>query len=117
MDTIGHNQLGAAMPASSIEHQQDPLGRASADRLGEVRQSKREHLGSHRGQEEPFRLSRSRMHETVEVEPLVSVMHAHTRARTFPYPDSSQDWFEANAVLIGGPQFDRGLREGLLHDS
>ena len=34
---LSHHDLFARMPASSIQHQQHPLGGACADGLGEVR--------------------------------------------------------------------------------
>ena len=33
----------------------------------------------------------------------------------FAHPDPAQDRFEPNAVLIGRPQFDRGLGKRVLH--
>ena len=77
MDAFGYHELLAAMPASLIEHQQHPLGGACADSLGEVRQGTHEHICSHCWQEQPFRLPRSWMHKTVDVEPLEAMLHSH----------------------------------------
>ena len=115
VEAFGHHQFFAGMPASLIENQQDALGRAGADGLGELCQGNGEHIRSHRWQEQPFRLSRSRMHKTVEVEPLEAMLHRDTRACAFTHPDPAQDWFQSDPVLIGRPQFDRSMRKGLLH--
>jgi hypothetical protein len=42
------------------------------------------------------------------------MLHRDVRTRAFAYPDPAQDRFEADAMLIGGPQFDAGLGKGLL---
>ena len=66
MDAFGHHEFFAGMPACLIEDQQDPLRRACADSLGELRQRNREHIRPHRRPEQPLRLSGSRLHKTVD---------------------------------------------------
>jgi hypothetical protein len=66
MDAFGHHQFFAGMPAGLIEDQQDALRRACADSLGELCQCNREHIRPHRWQEQPLRLSGSRLHKTVD---------------------------------------------------
>ena len=48
MDTFGHHEFFAGMPASLIEDQQDALRWAGADGLGELRQRDGEHIRPHR---------------------------------------------------------------------
>ena len=115
MDAFGHHEFFAGMPASLIKDQQDPLRRACADGLGELRQRNREHIRPHRRQEQPLRLSSSRLHKTVDIEPLEAMLDGDTRSGSFARPDPAQDRFEPDTVLIGRPQLDRGLRKGLLH--
>ncbi len=115
MDAFGHHEFFAGMPAGLIEDQQDALRRACADSLGELRQRNREHIRPHRWQEQPLRLSGSRLHKTVDVEPLEAVLDSDTRPRPLARPDPAQDRFEPNAMLIGRPQLDRGLGKCLLH--
>ncbi len=55
------------------------------------------------------------MISNIYVEPLEVVLHRHRRARPFAHPDPAQDRLETDAVLIRGPQLDRGVRERLLH--
>ena len=58
VDTLGHDQLGAAMPTRLIEHQQHALARSCADCLGEVRQRDRKDWRRHTGQQVPLGLAR-----------------------------------------------------------
>jgi hypothetical protein len=103
MDALGHYQLVASMPACLIEDQQHPLGRACADNVGEVRQGKREHIRSHRRQEQPLGLSGSRLHKTVDVEPLKALLDSDTGSGAFTHPDPAQHGLEPDTVLIGRP--------------
>ena len=114
MDAFGDDELFAGLPARLIEDQQDALRRACTNGLGELRQRNREHIRPHCRQEQPFRLSRSRLHKTVEVEPLEAMLDSNTWPGAFAHPNPAQDRFEPNAVLIGRPQFDRDLGKGLL---
>ena len=114
MEAFGHHQFEAFMPAGLIEDQQDALRWARADGLGELCQGNREHIRPHCRQEQPLRLSGRRLHKTVEVEPLEAMLDGHTRPGSFARPDPAQDRFEPNAMLIGRPQLDRGLRKRLL---
>jgi hypothetical protein len=115
VDAFGNDEFFAGVPAGLIEDQQDPLGRACSDSLGELCQRKREHIRPHRWQENPLRLSGSGLHKTVDVEPLEAMLDSDMRPGTFAHPDPAQDRFEPNAVLIGRPQLDRGLGKRLLH--
>ena len=65
VDAFGHHKLFAGMPARLIQDQQDPLRRPCANGLGELCQRNREHIRPHRRQEQPLRLSRSRLHKTI----------------------------------------------------
>ncbi len=115
MDAFGHHEFFAGMPASLIKDQQDPLRRACADGLGELRQRNREHIRPHCRQEQPLRLSGSWLHKTVDVEPLEAMLDGHTRPGPFTHPDPAQDRAQPNAMLISRPQLDRGLGKRLLH--
>jgi len=72
MDAFGYLELEAFMPARLVEDQQDALGWACANGLGELCSRNGEHIRSHCGQEHPLRLSSSRMHKTGEIEPTFS---------------------------------------------
>ena len=114
MDALGHHQLLASMPPSSIEHQQDPLRGTGSDRLSKVGERNGEHFRRHRRQQKPFGLASSRLDKSVEVEPLVALMYADAGARPFAHPNASENGFESNPMLIGRPQLNRRLGKGLL---
>ena len=114
MDTFGYDQFFAGMPTCLIKDEQDPLRRACTNGLGEMRQRNREHIRPHCRQEQPFHLSRSRLHTTVEIEPLEAMLDSNTRPGTFAYPDPAQNRLEPDTVLIGRPQLNYGLGKRLL---
>lgn len=80
MNAFWDHELWAAMPTSSIKDQEHPLGGTGTDGLGEMRQSDTEHFCCDSREQEPLRLARRWMHETVDVEPLEAMLHSHTRA-------------------------------------
>jgi hypothetical protein len=65
MDALGHHELLAGVPTSSIEHEQDPLRGTRSDRLSKVGERDGEHLRRHRRQQKPFGLASSRLDKTV----------------------------------------------------
>lgn len=54
------------------------------------------------------------MDKRIDVEPLVTMLHHHSRSLPIEDPDPAKDGFESNTMLIEGPQFDRRFRSGLL---
>ena len=75
MDPLRHYEFLAGMPPSSIKHQQDPLGGTGSDRLSKVGKRDGEDLRRHGRQHKPFSLASGRLDKTVEVKPLVALMH------------------------------------------
>ena len=114
VDALRNDEVRTAMPASSIQHQQDPFVLPGSHRPSKVRQRNRKHLHRHGWQQQPLRLSGNRMDKTVDVKPLVAVMDRDAWTGSFPHPDAAQDRFQTDAMLIGRPQFNGGLGEGLL---
>jgi hypothetical protein len=112
MDALGHHDLFARMPPRSIQHQQDPPGRPGSESLSKVGKRDGEHLGCYRGQQQPFGLARSRLEKTVDVEPLVALMHAYAWARPFPPP--GLQLFLTNARQFSAIDFPTPCVEGLL---
>src|SRR5438034_3360520 len=117
MDAFGHDEFFAGLPTCSIQHEEHPLALAHSERLSEMGQRNREHLRRHGGQEQPLRLSGNGMDKTVDIEPLVALVDRHPWASSFAHPDPSQDRFETNAMLIGGPQLHCRFGERLLDGS
>ncbi len=114
VDAFGYDKFFAGMLACLIEDQQDALRRACANGLSELCQRNREHIRPHCLQEQPFRLSRSRLHKTVEIEPLEAMLESDTRPGPFAYPDPAQNRLESDTVLIGRPHLNCGLGKRLL---
>src|SRR5260221_13515877 len=98
VDAFGYDEFFAGMPACLIEDQQDALGRACANGLGELCQGNREHIRPHRWEEQPFRLAGSRLHKTVEVKPLETMLERYPRTGTFAYPDPAQNRLESQTA-------------------
>ena len=114
MDPLGHHEFLAGMPPSSIKHQQDLLAGTGSDRLSKVGKRDGEDLRRHGRQQKPFGLASGRLNKRVEVEPLVALMYTNAWARPFAHPDTSENGFESNSMLIGRPQLNRRLGKGLL---
>jgi hypothetical protein len=114
MQSFWKDELRTAMPPCPIKHNHKLFGRTSADAFGKVLQGQVHHLDIDPWQEQPNGVSRLRMHEAAHVHPLIACLHDDTRTRSFSHPDAAEQRLEANAMLIEGPEFDTGLRMGLL---
>jgi hypothetical protein len=106
--------VGAGMPARTIEHHQDLLAGSRADRLGKLGQGEREGGDRHGWQQQPPGPPGGWMHKGVEIAPLVAVLDDRLGALAPGAPDPAHDGLEADAVLVGRPQFYGVLRTGLL---
>jgi len=102
------------MPARAVEHQDDVLVGAGADLGGERRQERAEQRGVDAVGDEPDDLARGGPDEAVQIKPLVSVMAADGRTAAARRPDLAQDRFQAEAVFIERPDFDRDRRFAAL---
>ena len=114
VDALRHHEFAAALPTRLIKDQQHALGRACADRLSEESKRDGEEFCRHAGKQIPLALAGPRLHKRVDVKPLVALLDGHARTRAFTHPDAAQDRFEADAMLIGGPQLHIGLGMSLL---
>jgi hypothetical protein len=61
------------------------------------------------------RPSRGGMDKANKVAPGKAVLDDGGRTLANGRPDAAQEWFQANAMFIGRPQFDRCLGEGAGH--
>ena len=102
------------MPARAVEHQDDVLVGAGARVGGERRQERAEQRGVDAIGDEPHDLARGGPNEAVQIEPLVAVMAAGGWTAATRRPDLAQDRFQAEAVFIERPDFDRDRRVGAL---
>ena len=102
------------MPASAVEHEDDVFVGAGADLGGERRQQRAEQRGVDAIGDEPHDLARGWSDEAVQIKPLVAVMATGDGAAATRRPDLAQDRFQAEAVFIERPDFDRNRRFGTL---
>src|SRR5689334_23168344 len=115
VQTLRNGESLAGMPSGAVEHKQDLFLFAGSDGLSEVLQGERKDLHVHGGQEQPLRVSGGGVHKRIDVEPLVAMLNNSCWTLTVEHPDPTEDGLESDAMLISGPEFDRGLWSGLLH--
>ena len=107
-------QILGDMPARAVEHQDDVLVEAGANLGGERGQERAEQRGVDAVGDEPHDLARGGSDEAVQIKPLVAVMAAGGRTAAAWRPDLAQDRFQAEAVFVERPDFDRDRRVGAL---
>src|SRR4051795_7975465 len=113
-NSVRNHQIPGDVPACAVEHQDDVLVGTGADLGGERRQERAEQRGVDAIGDEPHDLARGRPDEAVQIEPLVAVMAAGGRTAATWRPDLAQDRFQAEAVFVERPDFDRDRRVGAL---
>jgi hypothetical protein len=109
---VGDAQLDAGVPAGTVEHEHNLLGGAGADGTGEGREFDREQCNGDRGRQVEDSAARGGMDEADEVAPGEAVADQRERALANGRPDAPQQRFEADPVLIDGPQLDPRVRKG-----
>ena len=114
MEALRDGASLAGMPSSAVEHQQDLFLLAGSDGLSEVLQGQCKDINVDGGQEQPLRLSGGWVDTGIDVEPLVAMLNDSRWTLTVEYPDPTENGLESDAMLIGGPPFDRGLWSSLL---
>ena len=114
MQASGNLDLRAQLPPSPVEYHQHLLAWSRPDGWGELGEGDGERRNRDRGEQQPDRLPRAWRHKGIERAPWVAMLY--NRSRTLPAgtPDAAPDGLEADAVLVGGPQFDPLLRVSLL---
>jgi hypothetical protein len=115
VETLRDGESLAGMPSSAVEHEQDLFLLAGSYGLSEVLQGQRKDVNIHGGQEQPLRVSGGWVDKGIDVEPLVAMLNDSRWTLTVEYPDPTENGLESDAMLIGGPEFDRGLWSSLLH--
>ena len=103
-------QILGDMPARAVEHQDDVLvGPTSAANDARSALNSAVLTG-----DEPHDLARGWPDEAVQIKPLVAVMATGDGAAAAGRPDLAQDRFQAEAVFVERPDFDRDRRVGAL---
>lgn len=117
VDLLGHTQSDARVPAGLVEHEHDLLVGARSRLLSEGGQLDLKELNAHGGGEVEAGAAGGGMHNTDEPAPGEAVLDEGMRARTGRRPDPASERFEADAMVIGRPQFHRGLGKRGRHRS
>src|SRR5262245_1992759 len=110
MQPFGTHNLLADVPASLIEYHQDLLVRPCAESASEL--GERQRIGSNRDcrQQQPKGLTTAWADKTVQVHPLVAMLHLDNWSLASSAPDPSDDRFEADTVFVHRPYFHLGIR-------
>jgi hypothetical protein len=103
------------VPASPIQHEHNLLGRTRADGAGERRSLHREERDRDGGRQMKDGPPRSGMNKAHQIAPCIAVLHRSHRPLPAWRPHTAQDRLEADAVFVGRPDFDCGLRESLRY--
>ena len=108
MDIVRNLDVRAAMPACPIQHEDDLLVRPSTCCFSEGAQLHRENVGAHAIGQVPERATGGGMGERHQIAPIVARLNRRDGALTGECPDSLEQRFEANAMLVGGPKLNFG---------
>lgn len=98
------------VPACPVEDEHDLLGRSSADLTRERLQLNLEERDGHAGGQVEDRAAGGGMHKTNQVAPVIAVLDRRRWALPVEAPDFVQNGFQADAMLVDGPEFDARLR-------
>jgi hypothetical protein len=111
MDMLGHPQAHTGMPAGTVEDQDDLFVRASADLPGELGQFHLKERDRDTRGEMVQGPTRGRMDEPHQVAPFEAVADWGEGPLANRRPDASEQRLEANAMFVGRPQLDLGVRK------
>jgi hypothetical protein len=112
MNALWHRNLLPGVPAGSVQHQDDPFRWSCFDVPSKGSQHLTEEDRFDSWQEPPFGLTGRGTNEATDIEPFVALLDGSDRSLPDRCPHLPDQGEEANAVLIGGPEFDRGVRMG-----
>jgi hypothetical protein len=109
-ETLGHDQVWRGVPAGVVEHKRDHALASRPGLAGKQGQQPGEERLGHPVRHVPEGLARDRLHEGGDVQPLVAVVAEGDGPVTLGRPHASDDRLQADAVLVGRPDFDRLVR-------
>ena len=109
-DPIQHSQVRCGVPAGTVQPEHDDAILSRPGLTGKQGQERGEERLGDAVRHIPEHLARGRLHEGGDVQPLVAVMTQRDRPLTLGCPHPPDDRLQPNAVLIGGPDFDRLVR-------
>ncbi len=98
------------VPTGIVERHDHDFVRSRADVLCKPVEHGLEHVGVDATGQPPVDGAGSRVHESMEIEPVISVCTVRSRPLADLGPDAPDDWFQAQPVLIEGPDLDRSVQ-------
>ena len=107
MQTLWNDHLGRPMPASLINDQHNLFVPANTLSGSKLNQYPAPYICCDAWQQQPERPATVWMHEAVQIEPFVAMLHHNNGPLPLLAPDTAQDRFEPNPMLIFAPDFNR----------
>jgi hypothetical protein len=107
-DPLRHCQIRADVPPGAIEHEQNELFGSGAHRPRKARKDLGEKVGVDSRAGEPLDGAARRVHEGIEIHPLIARMGDRDRALSTLRPDPPQDRLQARPVLVFRPELPVG---------
>lgn len=110
MHMVRHAQFDTGVPPGAVKHQHDLLVWASTNLTRELGQFDLEEGNGDTRRQVENGAPRGRMDEADEVAPRKTVLDGGGRTLANRCPDPPQEWFQADAMLVGGPDLDVSVR-------
>jgi hypothetical protein len=117
VDPLGQCESRTAVPAGTIQHEDDVFVWPCSSFLGKSGQGEGEDLHADGGQQQPARPPTLGMDKGKDIHPFVALGHRGLDRGSLGSPDPPQDRFEADPVLIHTPQLNAGVWMLVLHQS
>src|SRR5215218_9136134 len=109
-DAIRPDQVGCGVPAGVVEPEYDDALPSRPGLARNQRQQRGEERLGHSVRYVPEHLAGDRLDEGGHVQPLMAVVTEGDGPLPLGRPDPAQDRLQPEAVLVGGPDFDRRVR-------
>jgi hypothetical protein len=103
------------MPPRPIEHEHELFVGTGSHLACEFREFNFEEGNAHASGQMKHRAARRRMDEADEITPGKAMTHRSAGAPTYWRPDAAQQWLQADAMLVGRPEFDLRPRKRCCH--
>jgi hypothetical protein len=102
--------FGARMPTGAIQDDHDDLVRTRSHIVRKCGQDLAEHINAYGRHEPPVGVPSGRMHQPIQIEPLIPITHGSDRALSTTSPDTPAEGFQADPMFIKGPGLNRQMR-------
>jgi hypothetical protein len=114
VDTDRPLDVGARVPASAIDHENESLHIAGTHGLREMLERDVERWDVDGRHQEPLNVARRRPDEAVQIQPLIADMLDGNGPLAAGSPHSSRRWLQSDPGFVLGPDFDTRFGDGGL---